>query len=228
MAIAFRAKVTGDVHFPASPVTITKPAGTVATDVLVAVFAFRGGDTITAPTGWTAVATGAGNATFLQSCWWALGSVAALGFTYSKPGADDVGWICSAFSGVDNTTPVDATGTTSTSTAALTVTANAVTVATANAYHLIAFSPWNAGTLSATGFTLVDNSPVTNQQVGLLYKSLSATGSTGTVTCTVSGSATGQVLIAIPFALRPAAAAAAFVAHGPLVIPQAVPRAAFY
>jgi hypothetical protein len=235
VAIAFRAFSKGESHITVTgntTVTVTKPTGTASTDVLVISFAFGGGVTytVTPPTGWTAVATGVSILGLRADCYRALGSVAALGFVINITSASpalDQGWTCSAFSGVDNTTPVDATGTTSTNSNSLTLTANAVSVLTANAHHLIAFSPLNAATISATGFTAVDNSPVSFQQAGLLYKSLSATGSTGTVSCVVSGTASGQSLAAIPFALRPAGGAA-FVADIPYVVQQAVRRAAFY
>lgn len=235
MAIAFRAKSTGESHITTTgntTVTVTKPAGTASTDVLVISFAFGGGVTYTvaAPSGWTAVASGVTVLGLRQDCYWALGSVAALGFviniTSGSPALDQ-GWINAAFSGVDNATPVDATGTTSTNSSAVTLTANAVTVLAANAYHLIAFSPLQGNTISATGFTVADNSPPSFQQAGLLYKSLSATGSTGTVTCTVAGTTASQALAAIPFALRPTGVAS-FVADGSIALRQAVKRASYY
>jgi hypothetical protein len=209
MAIASRAASSGDI-VGTSTVTLTKPTGTAATDVLVVSFvgAGPGGPgTVTPPAGWTAIASNVGSGDVRGACYWALGSVTALAFTRSVAG--DTGWACVAFTGVDNTTPIDATGTTSTVSAATTITANAVTVVTSNSWHLIAFGAFNAGTATATGFTVAGNGGAgANQPGDLLYNTTpKSTGSTGTVSCARSGVATGQILTAIPFALRPAGAA---------------------
>jgi hypothetical protein len=87
-----------------------------------------------------------------------------------------------------------------------TIVANLVTVATANAWELIASIAWQSGAWSATGFTSADNGSAANQQAVILYNTTpKSTGSTGTVTVTNAGTASGQHLIAIPFALRPVA-----------------------
>jgi hypothetical protein len=133
--------------------------------------------------------------------------VANLSFTIDS-GTGDMGWVCAAYTGVDNTTPIDATGTTGTNTNSGTIVANLVTVATANAWELIASIAWQSGAWSATGFTSADNGSAANQQAVILYNTTpKSTGSTGTVTVTNAGTASGQHLIAIPFALRPAAVA---------------------
>src|SRR4051794_40587514 len=55
-AISFRASATNSVN-TATSLTITKPTGVVANDVLVAAISARGGTgtTITAPAGWTLI-----------------------------------------------------------------------------------------------------------------------------------------------------------------------------
>jgi hypothetical protein len=219
MAIGVNSNVTRqDIASITATTTITKPTGTANTDILIAIFATDSGGnntqrTVTNPTGWTNIFTefvaGATNGVSLHGAW-AKGDVASLGFTNGATGLQQ-GVVVVGFTGVDNTTSIDATGTTNSSTGATTDTANAVTIATLNAWELIAFASWNGGTNSATGFTAVQNvasPPAPNADATLLYNTTpKATGSTGTVVVTSTGSATGQILLAAPFALRPAAAA---------------------
>jgi hypothetical protein len=240
VAIAVNASPTsGDIASLTATTTITKPAGTASTDVLVVTFSCDANSatpaTVTAPAGWTAVNTaftgvnGANNVRL--AVFWALGSVANLGFTNSATGAvHQQGWICVGFTGVDNTTPIDATAATNSSTSATTVTTNAVTVATANAWHCIPTADWNgsAADMSAPNFTRQQNASGQANATLLYNTTPKAAGSTGTVVVTSVNSATGQIIDAMPFALRPAGGAAAFVARRPYALGQAVPRAAFY
>lgn len=231
MAIGFRQSSTGEYRSPATTagaLAVTKPTGTSSTDVVVCAWGFRGNTSVSAPVGWTPIATGAGSATFRSSAYWALGSVASFGFTAAASGLD-WGYACAAFTGVDNTTPIDATGTTSVSSESLSLTANAVTVVTDQSWEVIAgIGPWNAATITATGFTVVSFA-ANYQQSAILYNTTPVgTGSTGTVAISVSGSATGQVLVAIPLALRPASTGAAFMPAELVTFRQAVKRAAFY
>lgn len=214
MAIAFRAPSSGDVHAPGATVAITKPAGTAGTDILVAFFGSGTGSggtsgSFTAPAGWTAISAaatanlGAAQAINLAG-FWSLGSNTNLTFTKTGTVAD-MGWVCLGFTGVDNTTPIDAVGTTNSSTGATTLTTNAVTVATSGAWHVIGFADWLGGTYSATGFTNVENAAA-NEAAGCLYNPTpKSTGSTGTVVVTSSAASSGQLLAGMPFALRPAA-----------------------
>ena len=211
---------TGDIASVTTTTTITKPTGTASTDVLVVTFGNDKGSsggsvfTTSAPSGWTAIYTSfqvtSSNNTIRLTGFWALGSVSNLGFTNSSTG-DQQGWVCVGFTGVDNTTPIDATGTTNSSTGATSLTTNAVTIATDQSWHLIAFASWLGGTNSATGFTARQNAtPATNADATLLYNTTpKSVGSTGTVAVSSSSSATGQIILGAPFALRPAAGAAA-------------------
>lgn len=215
MAIGFRQFSSGDVHLPGTTVTITKPAGTASTDILVAFFGSGRGaagvvGTWTAPAGWTAIAANvqvtASNHIDLAG-FWASGSVAGLGFSRSGT-VDDMGWVCLGFTGVNGTTPVDATGTTNSATGSASIVANAVTVATDQAWHVVGLTSWAGGTWSATGFTLKQNADV-NQDVTCAYNPTpKSVGSTGTATFTTTGGSSGQLLAAMPFALRPAPAVA--------------------
>lgn len=216
MAIGVNATISsGDLTAQGTnTVTITKPTGTASTDILVAVFAVDLGGTpgtIATPSGWTAIAASVPNSTIRLYGFWSLGSNATLGFGHTQGSfADDVGWVCVGFTGVDNTTPIDATGTTNTSTGSATLVTNAVTVATANAWHCIAVCDWNAGAgeFSASGFTPKQNA-ATHAISALLYNTTpKSTGSTGTATITSATGASGQLFAGMPFALRPAGGAA--------------------
>jgi hypothetical protein len=79
-------------------------------------------------------------------------------------------------------------------------------VATDQAWHVIGFGSWLGGINSAPGFTVAQNAvPATNEDSTLLYNTTpKSVGSTGTVTVTSSSGSAGQVLVGIPFALRPA------------------------
>ena len=216
MSIGFRAASTGDVHLPGATATITKPTGTVSTDVLVVFFgsgtSAGGANAVTAPSGWTVIstgfsATGTGGIVTIYG-FWALGSVTNLGFTNSQTSNLDQGWACGAFTGCNTTTPIDATGTTNSNTATASLTTNAVTVATANAWHCIGFADWNSGAFTATSFTVSENAH-TNESAGILYNTTpKSTGSTGTVLVTSSAAAASQILLAMPFALRPSTSTA--------------------
>jgi hypothetical protein len=230
---------SGDIASATATVTITKPTGFNTTDVLISVFGSdsltgTAANVVTAPSGWTAVSAGfskadAGNDFVSLYAFWALGSVANLGFTNSVTGANvSQGWVCVGFSGVDNTTPIDATsGVNDSNTGSSTLTTSAVTVATANAWHLIAFADWLGKAFTATGFTVAENAH-SNASAALLYNTTpKSAGSTGTVSVS-SVTASGQINTGLAFALRPAGAGAAFLAPRPVILGQAVQRAAYW
>jgi hypothetical protein len=215
MAIGVNSSVSrADLAATTATTTITKPTGTTGTGVLVVVFGTDQSGTpgsITPPAGWTAIFTNVlvtvGSTGVRLSGYWALGSVANLGFTNSTTG-DQQGWVCREYTGVDNANPIDAADNTGTghNTGSASLTVNSVTVATANAWELIAFASWLGGTNSATGFTAAQNvatPPATNADATLLHNPTpKGTGATGTVAVTSSAAASGQILIGVPFALR--------------------------
>ena len=162
---------------------------------------------VNVPTGWTAIGSFIGGT---SNAIWAQYRLAQVGdtswtWTLAHGTTANLGVILQSFSGVDQTTPIDATGTTVTSSNQQTVTVATYNTATANAWELIAMgcASWGVSPVfSATGFTAADNSPATNQAAGLLYlgPKVSA-GATGSVVATVSGSGSGQKIDAIPFAI---------------------------
>lgn len=223
MAIGFRAFSSGDVHNPnagaAGNVVLSKPTGFASTDILIASFGGGRGTAsswlaVTAPAGWTRVGAAQVQGTVTAQSvgldvFWALGSVASVTFTNAAFGGTyDLGWVCLAFTGVDNTTPIDATGTGNAATGAASITSNAVTVVTSQAWHAAGLASWIGGTWSATGFTLKQNAGVNEDASAAYNVTPKSVGSTGTVSFSTTGGATGQILCAQPFALRPSGAAA--------------------
>ncbi|MDE2102186.1 MAG: hypothetical protein KGL39_33380 [Patescibacteria group bacterium] len=221
MAIAHvHTDTTKDISSTTSATAVVLPTGTASTDVVIAVFGIdtAGGNasgwTVTAPAGWTKIGSNqldvdAGAPGVVLFAFWALGSVANLSFTNSRTG-DSQGVVVAAFSGVDNTTPIDVLDTTgSSSTGSTSATATAITTVTNNAWELIAAADWLSGSFTSAGFTVSENGH-TNCAAALLYNTtpVSPAGSTGTKTVSDSQSATGQVIVLRSFALRPAAAAA--------------------
>lgn len=208
---------SGDVASPGATINVTKPTGGTpgASDILVLCVGSGAGATVgswTAPAGWTLIGQLLDQVNVAdhvsQQVWWAAGNVANL--TFTKVGfVASLGWIMVCFSGCNSVTPVDATGTpNSRVTDGSTLVTNAVTIATDQAWHAIGFGSWLGGTNSAPSFTAAQNSPATNEDSTLLYNTTpKSVGSTGTVTVTSSAGTSGQVLVGIPFALRPAARA---------------------
>lgn len=236
MAIAHvHTDTSGDIASTTATTTITTPTGSAATDVLIAVFGddVAGGtqNTPSAPAGWTLIgaqvtATSGVNHIGVTA-FWALGNVSNKGFTNNHT-AGQQGWVCAAFSGVDNTTPIDVTGTGTTSTGASSVTANAVTIATANAWEVIAACDWLGKVgFTATSFTETHNTAA-NASVSFLYNTTpKSTGSTGTVVVNNSdGTTASEIMACLPFALRPAASGSP-IGHA-VVIGQSIMNAATF
>jgi hypothetical protein len=207
---------TGDIGSLTATTVITKPAGansshrlvlTVSDDTSAAT-----ANVVTPPAGWTrigsSITAGATGSKVTLDVFQAAGDVANLTFTNSQTGTNyQQGWVCSAFTGVDATTPVDVAGTANSNTGAATLATNGFTPASTGAVHLIAFCDWIGGTYSATGYTVSQNGHV-NAGAGLLYNLTALTGGVAEPGVTVGDSqpATGQVLAALPFALRLAGA----------------------
>lgn len=210
MSIGFRSSSNSGGNVAAATVTVTLPAGTLATDIVVVNFSYAKNNTgglgsWTAPAGWTAISqpmTPMDNANAPASCsvqaWWALGNVVNL--TWTQVGTVNfLGWEAASFTGVDNTTPIDAFGAGNGNISLGSLLVNAVTVVTTGAWELIASFDWNGGIQTATGFTVLSN-----YVSRLLYNTTPLpTGSTGPVTLNTTGGNIVETLVAQPFALRP-------------------------
>src|SRR2546425_4790237 len=106
---AFRAASSGSGV--GTTMATTLPAGTVSSDIVVAVIQVgKGSPTITPPTGWTAVSSPT-NFDFVTQRFWALGSVTNLTFTQNL--SVEFVWTLIALSGRNTTSPVDTSAGTS-------------------------------------------------------------------------------------------------------------------
>jgi hypothetical protein len=215
MAIAHAlTDTTGDLASLTATTTVTKPVGANSSHRLVLTVANDTGagtaNVLTPPAGWTRIGStvSAGGTQIRLDVFHAAGDVANLGFSNSQTGSSyQQGWVCSAYTGVDATTPVDVVGTANSNTGAATLATNGFTPASTGAAHLVAFCDWIGGTYSATGYTVSQNAHA-NAGAGLLYNLTALTGGVAEPGVTVGDSqpTTGQVLAALPFALRLAGA----------------------
>jgi hypothetical protein len=202
LAIGLRSTGTFSFDVNAASANLIAPAGAVAGDVMILSVGLNPTACAT-PAGWTAVGsiTLAGASTFVFRRTFVAGDTT---WTLTPGGgAQQFGGTIVTFTGVDNVTPIDATGTANSSASGTTITTNLVTVVTDQAWHLIGVGAANAGTYSATGFTVFQNGATPANEVGgLLYNQTpKSTGSTGTVVVTTGSGGKS----AVPFALRPAA-----------------------
>ena len=108
-----------------------------------------------------------------------------------------------SFSGINTSSPIENTGTTSANSGSNTITGNSVTVNSSGAWELIGVSQSNGGTIpTATSFTALSNE---DRNSTLLYNTTALNpGATGAVTVTGGGPAAGNMLVAIPFTIVPA------------------------
>lgn len=214
MAVAWRADSSGDIAGAGATTIITKPAGTIATDILIATFtsnrvAIISPNVVTPPAGWVRVGTeltannGVGEVTL--SVFVALGSVAALNFSNSQTVTLNQGWACSAFTGVDLGTPIDVTGTANNSTGGAADVSNSITIVTPNSWDLRAVADIGSHLFSTpAGYTQNANAAA-NASASLMYNTTpKAAGATGTVTIGIGVSDATDCIAVQPFALRPA------------------------
>jgi hypothetical protein len=216
VAIAFRAVGTGGngTGGPAS-VAPAKPAGTVSTDILVCIICSGGGTllTITPPSGWTLIKRQDNGTTSTAAAYWALGSVASSTFTLSGS-VDAVSAIIAGYTGVDNTTPMDATGVGQNNAASTTVTSPSITTVTANAQIVFLGAPydptrtspgtWTTVFGTVRGSTGIRGASVDASEVVIADAVQASAGASGAKTETYSLSKASGAITA---ALRPAAGA---------------------
>ena len=200
---AFRNSSSGDVSITAGGTfTVTKPAGTLSTDLVLLAIANNTFTNIsTGPAGWTKLnhaeasdGTNHANVTL----WWAAGSVSNLTFTDPNFfGTVAYGWVAASFSGA-NTVTQGGTNSTATSTGAAAVTAPALSSVHSTDMEAIALGAHNAGTWTATAYSVIQNAGV-HQDCTLAYN-LATTNSgfaTPAVACSNSAGTAGQVEAAV-------------------------------
>jgi hypothetical protein len=193
MAIALRSSsTTGYEGVPGMSAggTPAEPAGAAEGDVMVYTVYNEdssGITTIDPPTGWTALTPNSGDhggvtAMMFQAYIVRTSSAPSRTWAYANSGAGVAS--ISAFTGVDTTTPIDASG--SYSSQSGTPNTSSVTTATANAMLLWASGDYNAGqTDDPTGFTAITAA----NPLFMSYKLQAGAGASGALTGT--GNATG-------------------------------------
>ena len=224
MAVGFQAAGAIATNI-ATAITPPAPAGTAATDIVLAViYGDFGTGAITPPTGWTLVnRTDDVGGVQNVAVYWALGSATFGAYTIPTPQSGAMGFTL-GYTGVDNTTPMDVAAAGQSNASSTTATAPSITTVTANAWGVCFF-----GVKVVATFT--DVAPLVHRQSGSFNTGQdfsfaldgadfpqATAGATGTHTTTASVAAVNQGVTA---ALRPSAAAAAAVpgqvsyAYGP-------------
>jgi hypothetical protein len=211
-AIAFRSGTSTNLNGQAASITINKPTGTAKGDLLIASIAVRPQTaTITAPTGWTLVnrqnnPNGDPNALAVYTK--VATATEPANYTWSfSANTGNAGGIM-AFSGVDNTTPVNVSGGQLTAVSTTTFIAPSVTTTVTNtmivtAHEYASSDRWTAPTGTTEVYDVASLAVPDAFGIALLgsYKAQAAAGATGTFTATAaSNAATGA---GITVALRP-------------------------
>jgi hypothetical protein len=207
MAIAQRSGGTGSYYVGgAGPTTVSVPAACQANDVAIAIGAANGAGWST-PTGWTAISLNTTVAGLYLGVWYRVIQATDTNWSFGNASMSSFSVILVAFTGVNVSGPIDASGTSSTASNSRSIVANAITIATGGAMWLNAMAAEYSGSapqFSASGFTEYDNGTPAAFPAGLLWQGPMSTGATGTPTITASyGSASGQYLINYPFSLSP-------------------------
>ncbi len=189
--------------------TVTLPSGTVAGDLAVAVITWNTSQTgriSSAPTGWSTVAQNviSQNGNYEgASVYYRVIQSGDSSWNFTMNGSVYMQVVLQSFSGINTSSPIDNTGTTSTSSASDTITANSVTVNNSGAWELIGIAQGQETNATATNFTGLSNY---SYGATLLYDTTPLNpGATGTVTVTGGGTAATNELAAIPFTIAPAA-----------------------
>jgi outer membrane protein assembly factor BamB len=202
-AIAFRSGASTDLNGQAASITITKPTGTAKGDVLIASVAVLPDTvTITAPTGWALVnrqnnAGGGANSLAVYSKVATATEPASYTWSFSANTGNEGGIM--AFSGVDNTTPINVSGGSITAPKTTTFLAPSVTTTVTNtvivtAHEYASSDRWTAPAGMTEVFDVASLAVPSKNGISLLgsYKAQAAAGATGTFSATAaSNAATG-------------------------------------
>ena len=107
MSIAFRSATSGSGS--AASIVVTKPSGVVSGDVLITMIQTNGAPTITPPSGWSLVIEQDRNSGVAHGYIYrkVAGGSEPADYTFSLSASGAFAWGCAAYTGVDNTTPVD-------------------------------------------------------------------------------------------------------------------------
>lgn len=193
--------------------SLTKPTGTVAGDVMIAVVGVDAVDTTTtmASTGWTRILhSNNGSSVTVDSFYKVATASEGASYSFSWTGSSRAAGGITTYLGVDNSTPLDVTGTNNTGSGS-SVTANAVTTVSANAQVVGVFAIDATATqtyTAPTGMTKrIDvgsaTGTPTNVSVSLADVIQTSAGTTGNKSATASGTGTWAAHL---FALKAATA----------------------
>ena len=234
-AIALRGSPTTASVTSGTSLTINKPTGVVAGDVMIVSIAqYATSSGAAALSGWTAIKSGSlsQSARFGTILYRVAGASegTSYAFTLTPSVSGAVGEIV-AFSGVDNTTPLDAIGTGFTTASSASVTAATITTVTDNAAAIL--FGMAASITSGTGATwgswasglteLYDNQGTGTgnnaTSVGAAWKTIAPAGATGAGSATLSTSMrNGGFWVALRPAVNPASAANSTVTASPSAV----------
>ena len=159
------------------------------------------------PAGWSTVAQNviesSSNGNEGASVYYRVIQAGDTSWTFTMSESAYISFALQSFSGINTSSPIDNTGTTSANSGSNTITTNSVTVNSSGAWELISVSQSNGGTIpTATNFTALSNE---DRNSTLLYDTTALNpGATGAVTVTGGGPAAGNMLVAIPFTIVPA------------------------
>jgi hypothetical protein len=213
VGIGFRASTTANNGSTATSIAINKPAGTASGDVLLAGLYVRGqGSTAsaTAPAGWTLIRrTDLGNPVgglgSVLSYYKVAGGAEPTSYSWSFDSSRRALGGIAAYTGVNTTTPVDASAGQGNSISSTAVTAPSITTSVGNTMVVGLFGLFDFATFTpASGMTERWDFTV-NNPAGMAFAATtelrSATGATGgrTVTSSFADTSIGQLI-----ALRPA------------------------
>ena len=203
-----RAFSSGSNNASTTSITLTRPAGTVAGDVMLASLSVRGTSTVTAPAGWALIRTDTYTASLRMHSYWRLATASdPASWTWTFSGSRLAAGTIHAYSGVNTTTPIDASGGQAASTTSATATAPSITTTVSNT-RLVAFfanmsnSTWTppAGFAERADLVGTSSSQFTSLESADIARPTA--GATGAVSATATASS-GNVAQAI--ALRPSA-----------------------
>ena len=217
MAIAIRAN-TGPTASVGTTLTLTKPAGTVAGDEMIATIKCDIDGAITAPGTWVLIAQQADVGFGTTSVYWADGAEANLTFTMpvGTPTNGALGTVFT-YTGCDSVTPIGASATSSAVGGAspFTWSAPSVTSTRDNSWRIVGFG--YVDITNAAGPTFTESITqrvsgtvsdiVTPARVGISVgdANISPAGASGSSSCTATGgSPVGGTQQAVAFVLQPA------------------------
>ena len=218
MAISFRAS-TGPTGSVAATLTLTKPAGTVSTDIMIAVIKDDTNGGITPPSGWTLVVSKNDGLFGTSYIYWSLGSNTSFAWSVAASGTNGAIGVVVSYIGCDTTTPIGASASSSTVGTASPFTWNAPSVTSTidNSWRVAGFGYCDQSGGASPAFTESITQRISGDlldaaggiRVGLSVGDVNITpaGASGTSSCTATGgNPAGGTQQAMAFVLQPLAA----------------------